>query len=644
MLNASKILLLLPDVAFAAELLPQKKPNTFGIQTCAQYTSDFYSNDAFSSEKLLKLFSKLEKDEPYQVVLSDQHFINEIVSVKNESDTAIKEELKSSILPSLSINTQTHEIVTTVLTEHNGETRIQISAIDKALLGPIRLSAQKSDVAVSAVVPLSWALKGLVSLEPSVTVAQLGGHLYIAQHYIGVSHCVQTSTEDISAAIAIIKGYKKSEPSTMTAYALTNELLESSLKEGLKQTLPIQQMTVQTTEADQLPAATISTLEFIARSLSIPDFPIPQFNLGKSTQEEMAEFTKATASVELSPIEKEPKSEKGEAMTAAQTSKKDSETKTEKAGAKTATPTESKREDQTSDLPKPTNLEVKNDDGVSVSKAAIITPTIATISGTGIEAPKAETSTADLTKSEPLQETDTANSNTNSNKSVSMSSASDPKPATSVPVSSTTQAAIDLTQFAGGQSSTGAEPLKPVQSKDGGKPMMKMILITLGIFIITVGVGVGVGLLILRFSGKPAQSTPTVTVQPTPQPTAMPDEAMNSSESALASGSAEATVSASTTKPEKRTEKVLVVNATSKAGYAGTIKDKLVAGGFTNSSAGNAKGTYEDKGNFVYLKASDATLIDDLEKATGLTLTEDQAIGKTEDAAGTYAVVIVLNE
>lgn len=619
MLNASKILLLLPDVAFAAELLPQKKPNTFGIQNCAQFNSDFFSNAVFVDEKVLKLFNKLEKDEPYQVILSDQHFINEIVTVKNENDAAIKEELKAKILPSLSISIDTHEVITTVLNEHKGETRIQITAIEKALIAPIRLAAEHSNIGIATICPLSWALKGLVSLEPSVTVAQLGSQLYVAMHYIGVWQCIQVKTEDVSKAVTIIRDFKKAEPSTMTVYALTNELIEQALKDGLKDVLPVQQMATSVTEEpSQLAIATTASLEYFARSLSIPDFPIPLIKPGKSTKAETEAYAKVVSSVMLTQEEEDESPSQGDHMPTAQTTKatdKKSEEKEVDVTPKVTTTEES-------DLPKPTNpAESASAEEIS-PKVAATAPTITTISGT---APQPE----DQVPATKIADTVT----TTATQANSSGTETNTTPA---------QTTIDLTQFAGGQSATSPEQLKPVQSKDGGKPMMKMILITLGIFIVTVAVGVGVGLLILRFSAKPSTSTPTVTVEPTPTEQPMPDA--NATNSAVASDSASASDSAVTSDVTKRTEKVLVVNATGRAGYAGTIRDKLVAGGFANSTAGNAKGTYAETGNFVYLKTEDATMIDDLEAASGLVLTEDETVGKTEDAAGAYDAVIVLNE
>ncbi len=159
--------------------------------------------------------------------------------------------------------------------------------------------------------------------------------------------------------------------------------------------------------------------------------------------------------------------------------------------------------------------------------------------------------------------------------------------------------------------------------------MIKMIAITLVVFIITVavGVGIGFGLLTLSKSKAPVSPTPTEVVEVAPTATPEPTP--------IASASAQiAPADAS----------VLIVNATTKAGYAGTIKDLLDKAKFGTVTAGNAKGEYDTAtNNLVLMSEENAAFILELEKATDLGLAFSEGYS-TEDTKGTYDAVIVLTK
>lgn len=647
MLNASKILLLLPDVAFAAELLPGKQPNSFSIQTCSQYLSPFLEGSKFNSEKLFKLFKKLETDEPYALVLPDSLFFNKIVSVSKESDSAIKDELKGSILPSLNLDSEIHEIITTVLNQHKGETRIQISALAKSVLGPVRAVAEKAGVAVESVTPLSFALKSIISLEPSVSAVQLGDSLYIAQHYIGISDCQQVPVTDTQKAVEIITEFKKNESSTMTVYALTNPLIGSQLKEGLKQIVPLQQMS-EVTEGSKLPGAVTTTIESVARSLSITDFPIPLFNLGKASREELDALVVPDAadddadeldddsseSATVSIVGDEPQTDGEVAMSkdeklptekaedTASVTKEAGETKeglVEKAAELTTEENVAERIEDlaetvaVSDLPKPSSL------GGAAAVAAAAKET-------ANDGPAIKLDALSELKSETAEKTEIA-----VGKVKDLEDTMEEKVAV---LGNKAESTVDLSTLTKAQSGSSTDTVKPVQSKDGGRNMTKMILTTLGVFLVTLAVGVGIGFFLINQGKNADTETPTVTVEPTPAatPEATPAE------------SEEASASAQLGNEEKAAVSILVVNATSKAGYAGTIRTRLVNGGFTKATAGNAGGEYGTAGNFVFMKEGSTALRTSLESAMQLELTEDADLAEAEDAEGTYDVIIVLNE
>ena len=160
--------------------------------------------------------------------------------------------------------------------------------------------------------------------------------------------------------------------------------------------------------------------------------------------------------------------------------------------------------------------------------------------------------------------------------------------------------------------------------------MIKMVVITLVVFIATVAIGVGIGFGLLTLSKSKAPASPTPTEETTmAEATATPEPTPEASASA---------------KMEPKDMSVLVVNATTKAGYASTIKTKLEDAGYGTVDAGNANGEYADAdNNLVLMREMDAGTIDQLEKATSLGLAYSEGYS-TEDAKGTYDAVIVLTK
>ena len=58
MLNTKKLLYILPDVAYSAELLPSKKPSTFTISSFRQINGEYMDDNEFIPENILKLFKQ----------------------------------------------------------------------------------------------------------------------------------------------------------------------------------------------------------------------------------------------------------------------------------------------------------------------------------------------------------------------------------------------------------------------------------------------------------------------------------------------------------------------------------------------------------------------------------------------------------
>ncbi|HEX7017281.1 MAG TPA: LytR C-terminal domain-containing protein [Patescibacteria group bacterium] len=581
MLNTQKLLYILPDVAYVTELLPGKKEHTFVIHSFRQINGEFLDDNDLLAENIQKLIGKLEADE-YHLVLPDFLFTNTIVEVAETSENKIKEHLKEKLLPNLSLSKDTHDISTTILTEYGGKTKIQLSAIEKSVLNPIAEHAPAHNVKISGISPLSWTVKSIISLEPSISIIQMGSHAYLALHYIGVDQTISDSIENIETLGETIKTLKGAEPSIQTVYLLTNELVEEKLKEQLSDTLPLQQLTKPVDEESQMPSYVKQIIESGMRTLSIDDFPVPQFPLGKpvavsqskaETDEEEEQPVKAkTLTTEV--VEEETDSgETAEALPAPSTpSLPTPETpmiaaESETAAAKT--------------------LDIMNDD----EESNIVVPDFGDVKDVKEEA-------------EPE------------------------KPVESVVAVKTSEVVVSQKPVATPPPVAPTSPVSPLPKKNPANSMVKMLLVSATVFLATVGVGVGLGLAVITLTQKDAGQVAT-TASPSPVTSPTPVASPSPSPSP---------------EPEivKEEVKILIVNATTKAGYAGETGDKLEAAGFTDVTARNAKGEYEE-GFYVLLEEENAALIDELTEATGLDLTFSEE-KETEDTGNQYDVVIVLAE
>jgi hypothetical protein len=636
MLDTKKLLYILPDVAYIAEGIPEKKPYSFSIHSFTQVNGSFLTEDEFLAENIQKLFGKLEAGENYHIILPDFLFTSTIVSIAEKSDAAIKEYLQTATFPQMGITRDTHLIDSAVLNQIRGTSRVQLSAIEKELLAPLRVAAQDHESSIAGISPLGWAIKSLISLEPSISVLQMGGHLYACEHYIGIDQTSYAPIDDISSIAETIRTLKGSEPSIQTVYLLSNPLIEEKLKEALQKTLPIQQMAGNSDTEERMPASVKEVLEFSFKTLAISDYPVPIFALAKPSAEELAAFgaaalTQATTQPALEDLDELPlpKPAQPEAPTPATTTCEDfviaDAAELEKEAEELAKiEAESSEESETA---QDSGAESEVQEGVVLHTTTHSEATLPSATPPSVSPPKLAQTAVEQSASTDTQDLPSKASSAN----------------TTTP---TENSDIDLTQFVGAQSkqeqaaATSApatntqvqstQPLPTIKNKSGIQNMLKMIFITLAVFCVTVAVGAGVGLAVLKYSGADsAQQEPVVAVvtTPTPEPTATPEPTP--------------TASASATKAPTNL-KILVVNATTKAGYAGTFKTKIEQSKLGKVTAANAKGKYES-GYLVYMKKEDPAAIATLEEATGLKTTVDET-AKDEDPQGTYDLVLILAE
>lgn len=643
MLNSHKLLYILPDVAYVTELLPAKKPNTFSIQSFRQINGEFMDDDIFKAKNIIKLFSKLEEGE-YHLVLPDFLFTNTILNVTETSDAKVKEYINEKLLPKLDLSKETHDLQTFVLTEFKGVSKVQLSAIEKSVLAPVRVASNKNKVEITGLSPLSWTIKSEVSLEPSITVLQIGTQLYTALQYIGVDQATITPVTDTEAVAETIKTLRGAEPSIQTVYLLTNSKVELELKELVSKTLPLQQLTTTKEEDTKMPSYVKQIVESGMRTLSIEDYPVPKFELGKATKEEITEFSTSGVDEDLDDDE----------------DLLDVDEKTDVKANVTDEDSDVPEENEAKtdvELPAPILPSVIAD----TSSVGVATSTITT-GGTGVteissddvpqstEPESKTTSEENLDKEVPenVKEAKKGEIMTEETKTVAEDEPIKFAPITSVRPELTAESKdedIDLTQFASHTSSTNEDPpvdtsviktdeiIQPkkkdiIKNSSGIGNMLKMVFITLAVFAITVAIGVGAGLTLISMqANKKVEPTPT----PIAQDSATPAPSIEPTTTTTASPSAAINL---------EEIKVLIVNATTKAGYAGTFKSSLDKAGYGQVSAANAKGEYKE-GMFVLMPEEKADLISQIAKDSELEL--EFADGYlTEDPQKQYDAVIVL--
>lgn len=167
-----------------------------------------------------------------------------------------------------------------------------------------------------------------------------------------------------------------------------------------------------------------------------------------------------------------------------------------------------------------------------------------------------------------------------------------------------------------------------LSSKKQSKGLFSYILLTVGVALVISLIGGGIVIsqqALQNSSGE--QVSPTDEITPTPMAEAEPT----------------ATPTPEVTPIPKDEINILVVNATSIAGYAGETSDTLEEAGYENVTAANAKGEYED-GTFIMVKDEEQTqLIAQIVSDSDLEL-ETLEYSDVEDTQERYDVIIVLNE
>lgn len=584
----TRLLYIFSDLAYIAKLIPGKKPHDFVLSDFRQINGEFLDENVLLEDNLVKLFAKLEPNS-YKLILPDFLFTSTIVNLELDTEEAVKEHLNKKLLPELGINSEDYYLDTTVLSNYKGAFKVQLTALEKSVVTPLtKILAKHKDIKIESISPLSWTSKSIISLEPSVAILQMGNHLFLAEHYIGVDQCYSVDIADGENFAETVKTLKGVEPSLQTVYLLTNSLVDDAIKEKLKETLPVQQLADLASENESMPSYVKQIIEASAKTFSIPEFLLPQFTLDKNYQAKNVEVG-VTNEIE-------------------------------------------EDEENLSNLAKP----------AVVGEVALPTPiTIPPTSKVEVAVESLDEETNSEEKKVEITEKSVKIKEVVSEK-VAMPEKKDPIEEKEVDFSQFANLALDPSVFDKNQMSSDDKKSdktdkeegkamqlpekKVIKNKNDGASITKMIFIGFLSFVVTIALGVGIGLAYLQWTNRSVDSKPVVEVEPSVTPEATPTPTP-------------------TIEINKADYKILVVNATTKAGYASTIANLIKEAKFEDVSAKNARGVYE-AGDYLLVKednASNSALLKELETATDLTLTLSTDI-EDEDSAGTYDAVVVLGQ
>jgi hypothetical protein len=143
------------------------------IQAFRQINGEFINEEEEFIWQHRKLFSKLEP-EHYRLVLPDFLFTNTIIEVQETNETKVKQYIKDELLPKLGLSKDTHEIAAFILTQYGSVTKVQLTALEKEVCDSVVTSANAHSVIIDHISPMTWTLKSVISLEPSISVVQIG--------------------------------------------------------------------------------------------------------------------------------------------------------------------------------------------------------------------------------------------------------------------------------------------------------------------------------------------------------------------------------------------------------------------------------------------------------------------------------------
>jgi hypothetical protein len=705
MVGTQKLLYILPDLAYTAEILKGKKEGEYSVQSFHQVNGEFMADDNLLPENLKKLFDKIEAEE-YTLVLPDFLFADTIVSVPGTDDAVIAGYLRNDLLPKIGVSTLTHETKTTILMQRKSESRVQFTALEKEIADMLGGILANRGIKILDIVPLSWTVKSLVSLEPSVSVVQIGTRLYLAEHYVGVNQTSNAPLDSVENIVETITTLKGADPNLQTLYLLTNSLVEEKMRAGLSKTLPVQQLTLPGDDNLQMPSYVKQLIEAAGATLNDKNYPVPHFALGGSAlvtsvlpAEDVEEVV--VAEVEEKPAETEevvPETEEvveGETVEAVEEKNAEeagegeevvAEEKTDEAeaGQETQSSDEEVQKEETTDDKEAGDSEAeatkadKTEVAVEAKSAEpeLVIGKMATDAAATVVAPVAVAAVASEAKSDdevkaeksaekPVEKEAEATTEPTPEKTsekvvekVAEKPVEKPVASSEPRVEPKAEPKLDKKEATADNAATSdqveakkdeADPMAAKIEKLARKeetPKKKGRTVAdffkkLLLFIFIFALTIAVGLGVGYAVLRFTGGETGPEVEPIVVEEIVEEEPIEIVVDDEATESADLNGD-DVAELDLGEMSGLVVNATGVAGMAGNVATALTNDGFGTVNTGNARGTYTETVDLVKMPARNSALINALEAATGLSLTFDDDY-TIEDPSGDYDAVIVIN-
>lgn len=610
--ESTRLLYILSDLAYVTKLTPGKKPHDFVLADFRQINGEFLDENTLLAANLEKLLAKLDPGS-YKLILPDFLFTSTIVNLELADEAAVKTHLQDKLLPDLGINDTDYYLDTTVLSNYKGSFKVQLTALEKSVVAPLAaVLAKHTQVQIESMSPLSWSTKSIISLEPSVAILQLGANLFLAQHYIGVDQCYSVPVAEAENFAETVKTLKGAEPSLQTAYLLTNSLVDDAIKDKLKETLPVQQLADLASEQAAMPSYVRQIIEAGAKTFAVAELMLPQFPIDLDYQAApTAVADKAEEASALANNLVKPAVVGGGEVSSKSTSDKEPEP--------VAVAVESLEEEEEAEQSAAPVVKsgAKNHQTVSAEPVVVSAASATPITVSVKKEIEVET---EVSLQAPVEQVTEVSKRPEIDFSQFANLALDPSVFEPDKASGAAPAATPA------KDESRKEAVTVIKNQNDGSSVAKMIWIGFLSFVITIALGAGLGFLYMQFMSQPDTAQPLVEVEtePTPEPTPTP---------------------LPLPEIDKAAQKLLVVNATTKAGYAGTVAARVKAAEFTQVTAQNAKGIYEP-GDFLLVKEDTATaqaLLKELNQATQLEMTLVVGMDK-EDTSNAYSAILVLNQ
>lgn len=594
----SPILFISPDQSFFANLNTEGK--TAELTDVTSIDMAVIKNNKVQTDLLEKALAQLDV-KSLQLIVSDDIFLHYIGDFPVNDKLSLEEHISNTVGKAFPDQEDPLHIVTLDLAKTARIQTIQITAMSKENLQSISDAFHVSGITLKNMIPASFVVKAFVSIDPSLFVLQTPNSYLLTSHYIGVEYAKTIDSSDISNLTEELATLKDSHPHLQHVYLSLAED-DESIKTAVEEVFPSQPVTIPKIKADSdtphvLKALTLGYREVIENKFPYPQFEMPESTATPSSKSAVEEITPIVAKEEEVEDEKETIEPVEDKKVEKDEEKEESSPLQKPVAPAMVTPVVPK-------LIKPeTSISADSD---NIKSVEVKSPTV---SSPVIKSPI--TPPAVAVTPTPVAPIKTISSTVTPDKEV--------KPVAPVTAATSLNTA--------GITPPASTPKTTVVKKK--RNIFSYILLGTVIAIVIGLVGGGIVISQSALQGGNSQQAGQVEPIPSAEPTPMPTPTPEATPEPIA----------------KDDVNILVVNATSKAGYAGTTANALKKAGYTKVQTGNAKGEYEKAGTFIMIQDTDEMkgLEAQLEKDASLTL-EALTYDKTEDSAGTYDVVIVLNQ